>query len=533
MEESSGAGAEGRSWLRALLGIALATLGAGAFLIGSSLGPAGARPVGGNLPINEGAQLKTDINAHNSPTVVRNPRDADRLVVVNRIDTPRFSCGVHISSDGGAQWQDAELPFPAGEEEPPRCFAPDAAYSSDGSLYVSFVTLKGTGNTPNALWLVSSGDNGRSFSTPARVLPPAPPHVFQSRLTADPRVPNRLYLSYLSAEETASLAFAGPGNPIEFLRSDDGGATWVGPIRVSPQSRRRVIAPSTAVGPKGELYLLYLDLEEDRLNYEGGHEGQGGPPYEGTWTLVLARSTDSGETWKETEVDGNVASIERFIVFFPPSPSLAVDPGTGRVYVTFHDRRNGDPDVLLWSSGDAGQTFSEPVRVNDTPPRDGTAQYLPEAAVAPSGRVDILYYDRRTDPQDVKNEVSLQSSTDGGRTFGPRMRLSDADKPFSSRIGFGSERNMPDLGSRLGLVSTNTSALAVWTDTRGGTEASNKQDLGRAVVAFSEGSPLRGPLRVGGPVLIGVGLTILAWWAIGGPRRTGGPAASDPVTAAQ
>lgn len=517
---------QGRSWLRALLGIALATLGAGAFLIGSSLQAAGARPVGGNLPINEGAQLKTDINAHNSPTLVRNPRAADNLVVVNRIDTPRFSCGLHTSSDGGARWQDQELPFPAGEEDPPRCFAPDAAFSADGTLYVSFVTLKGTGNTPNALWLVSSSDNGRNFSTPARVVPPTPPqpfyHVFQSRLSADPKEPNRLYLSYLRADETGSLAFSKTGNPIEFLRSDDGGATWVGPIRVSPQSRERVISPSTAIGPKGEVYLLYLDLGEDRLDYEGAHEGQGGPAYGGTWSMVLARSTDGGETWQETVVDDKIRAIERFIVFFPPTPSLTVDPGNGRVFASFHDGRNGDPDVMLWRSGDGGLSFEQPVRVNDTAVGDGKAQYLPKVAVAPKGRVDVLYYDRRSDPENVKNEVSLQSSDDGGATFGPRMRLSDPNYPFSSKIGFGSERNMPDLGSRLGLVSTDTRALAVWTDTRGGTEASNKQDLGRAVVAFSDGSPFRQPLRIGGPVLMALGLFILLWWAMSGSNRERG-----------
>lgn len=520
MADSQSAAA-GRSWLRALLGIALATLGAGAFLIGSALEPAGARPVGGNLPINEGAQLKTDINAHNSPTVARNPRSPGHLVVVNRIDTPRFSCGLHTSSNGGVSWQDAELPFPAGEEDPPRCFAPDAAYSSDGTLYVSFVTLKGTGNTPNALWLVSSTDNARTFSTPARVLPPAPPHVFQSRLTADPKVPNRLYLSYLSAEETSSLAFPEPGNPIQILRSDDGGATWTGPNRVSPPSRGRVIAPNTAVGPEGEVYVLYLDLEDDRLDYDGGHEGQGGPAYQGTWSLVLARSGDRGDTWRQTVVDEGVVPIERFIVFFPPSPSLAVDPGSGRIFAAFHDGRQGDPDVLVWSSADGGQTFGSPVRVNDTPVKDGTAQYLPKVAVAPNGRVDVLYYDRRRDRSNVKNEVSLQSSTDGGQTFGPRIRVSDQDNPFSSKIGFGSERNMPDLGSRLGLVSSDSQAVAVWTDTRGGTEASNKQDLGRAIVAFSEGSWLRTPLRVGGPVLVALGLGILLWWAITRSRSGG------------
>jgi hypothetical protein len=47
-------------------------------------------------------------------------------------------------------------------------------------------------------------------------------------------------------------------------------------------------------------------------------------------------------------------------------------------------------------------------------------------------------------------------------------------------------------------------------DTRSGTEASNKQDLARAVVSFSDASPLRDPLRSAGPAAGVVGLLVLA-----------------------
>jgi hypothetical protein len=146
------------------------------------------------------------------------------------------------------------------------------------------------------------------------------------------------------------------------------------------------------------------------------------------------------------------------------------------------------------------------VRVNDTPRRDRTAQYLPEVAVAPGGRVDVVYYDRRADPRNVRNEVSLQSSVDGGRSFGARTTLSS--RPFDARIGFGADRGLPTLGSRLGLVSGRDDAVAVWSDTRAGTQASGKQDLVRAVVEV--GAPVRlRVLRFGGPVLLAAGLAML------------------------
>ena len=465
-------------WIGVICAVGLVAAGTGVALIALSSSQAATPVVRAVRPVNAGATDLRDIRANNSPTVVANPTDVANLVVVNRIDTPRFGCAMHVSFDAGTSWAPTTIPFPAGEEDPPRCFAPDAAFGSDGKLYVSFITLRGQGNTPSAAWVVSSGDGGRALSSPARASGPLPLHL---RLVADPTVSGRLYLTWLQAEDTGTLSLAGDDNPIVVSRSDDGGRTWAAPIRVSPPTRRRVIAPVPAVGPKGDVYLLYLDLGDDALDYNGGHQGRGGDPYPGRWSMVAARSHDGGSSWTEAVVESALVPADRFVVLFPPAPSLAVDLANGRLYAAFHDARHGDADVWLWSSTD-GTSFAPGVRVNDTRTGDATSQYLPRVGVAPSGRVDVVYYDRRADPANVMNEVSLQSSSDGGRSFGSRLRLSD--RSFDSGIGFGSERNMADLGSRLGLASSDSRALAVWADTRAGTVASNKQDLGAAVVEF-------------------------------------------------
>lgn len=495
---------------RPVAGVALLLLGLGAVLLAGALDvPAEAKVVGGNLPVNAGATDPADISAHNSPTLVRNPADGTNLAIANRIDSPQFSCAFHVSVDGGANWSQTPLPVPEGEE--PKCYAPDTAFGSDGVLHLVYVTLRGAGNVPNAVWAVSSRDGGRSLSLPVRVAPLAP-LAFQVRLVGDPTDPRRLYVVWLQAAATATLGFPETGYPIQFARSDDGGATWQGPERVSQPSRRRAVAPSIVAGPRGELYVAYLDLGDDRLDYNGGHEGKGGPPYGDTWTLVLARSSDRGATWSESVVDQRLVPTERFVVFLPPFPSVAVDPRNGRVYVGFHDGRDGDADVRVWASGDSGISFGPPRRVNDTPRRDGSSQYLPKLAVAADGRLDVLYYDRRADPENVRNDVALQSSFDDGASFAPMTRLSD--RPFDSRIGFGAERDMPDLGSRLGLVSTRAGTYAVWADTRAGTPVSGKQDLVRAVVEVSRPdrrppAALLGVRLVGGAVAL-AGLAVLA-----------------------
>ena len=506
-----------------VVAVALVAAGIGAIIVSSSYDtPRTARALGQNLAVNDGASNPLDLNANNSPTLVRNPLESGNLVVTNRIDSPSYSCALQVSFDGGGRWTQTAIPAPRGEE--PKCFASDAAFSSDGTLYVSYVTLKGRANAPNAVWISRSSDGGKTLSPPVKT--PLEPRSFQVRITADPRAPKRIFLTWLMADELGLYTFANTGNPIMAVRSDDGGVNWNEPTRVSSGTRSRVVAPSPAAGARpGELNVLYLDLGDDVLDYGGGHRGRGGPPYDGTWQLVLARSTDNGATWKESVVDDAIKPTERFIVFTPAFPSIAVDPDSGRVYAAFHDARSGDADVLLWSLPAGGGDWSGPVRVNDTPKGDATSQYLPEVAVAPNGRVDVMYYDRRADKTNVLNEVSLQASYDDGKTFLPRVKLSD--RASSSRIGFGQERNLADLGSRLALISTDEAAYGVWTDTRNGSRQTAKQDLGRGVVAFNDpprlSSAAKTALVIGGIALILIGLAV-ALMTAARSRRPSGPA---------
>jgi hypothetical protein len=514
----------GAGWLTtlpAVVGIALVLLGAGCAFVASGFerGASG-RIAGDTAPVNAGARVPADINAHNSPTLVANPTNAANLVVANKIDSPRFSCALHVSFDGGVHWNQTPIPLPAGEE--PKCYAPDVAFTTDGTLHLSFVTLKGRANAPNAVWVVRSPDGGQTLSDPIRARGDL---KFQVRLAADPTGPQRLYMTFLDARDVGLFKYTGPGNPLRVSRSDDGGRTWSSPVTLNAAARGRAIAPSPVVGPRGELYVLYLDLRDDVLDYEGGHRGRGGPPYPGRWHLVMARSTDRGATWEESVVDDEIVPAERFIAFTPPFPSLAVDRRSGTLYAGFHDARSGNPDVYVWTLGAGSRAWSAAKRVNDTRAPDDSSQLLPKLSVAPDGRLDVLYYDRRADRADIRNEVSLQSSFDGAKTFLPRLRLSD--KPFDSRIGYGSERDLPDLGSRLGLVSTQDRALGVWTDTRGGTRTNRKQDIARGLAAFAAPEDLSGTLktllRVVGVLLGLTGVLLIVYAAGRGQQRPGVP----------
>ena len=141
--------------------------------------------------------------------------------------------------------------------------------------------------------------------------------------------------------------------------------------------------------------------------------------------------------------------------------------------------------------------------------------------MAPNGRLDVLYYDRRADRTNVLNEVSLQASFDEGKTFLPRVEVSD--RAFSSRIGTGAERKLPDLGSRLGLVSTDTRATAYGPTRAAAACAPASRTSPAASSAFNDpprlSSAAETALRLGGIVLILLGAAV-ALAAVARRRRT-------------
>jgi hypothetical protein len=467
----------------------------------------------------------TRIDAINSPTILRNPRRSDNLVVTYRVDRPNYSAVLQHSQDGGKTWTATELPLPNGTRVcsatiagKPCPFAPDMVFDRNGRLYVIYVNLIGQGNGPENLWMSTSDDGGRTLEAPIRIAGGVG-EIFQARLAVAPD--GTLHIAWLQGGDTGNLSLLGK-NPIVAVRSNDGGTTWTQPTVISDSGRDRVGVPSPAVDGDGNVTVLYQDFKGDRRDFENLE----GPVFEDPFALVITRSLDGGQTWSRgIEFESGLVPTRRFLVYLPEFPSLAV-ARDGTIYATWMDGRNGDEDVFLKKSSDGGQTWSAPVRVNDNPVKDGTNQYLPRVAVSDDGRVDVLFYDRRRDSRNIMTDVVLASSTDGGRTFTNRRVSSES---FSSKIGpIVSELHGVDFGTKLGLDSQANQVVAAWTDTREGSEADGAQDIGTARVILPEDPPLLGswPVIVA-LFVIGAGSLLLAL-RVGAP---GHPAAEEKETA--
>lgn len=441
-------------------------------VLAGPVGAAGAPKVLPDVPVS-GLDERLQL-AQNSPALRADPTRPSFVVLANRLDNPEFGCTLHLSGDGGRGWIPVKpVPrLPPGVEQ---CYAPEVAFDRHGLLYYLFVGLAGPGNAPNGAFLVTSGNRGRTFSAPRRILGP---ERYMVRMALDPTVGarGRLHVVWVEAGSDPPLGgLAPPPNPIMSSWSDDGGRTFSAPVRIS-DPQRRVVAPALALGPDHAVHVLYYDLEDDRRDYQGLE----GPAWDGRWSLHLTSSADGGRTFAApvTVDDGLVPSERVMLIYTMPAPALAVGP-SGALYAAWSDARNGDRDVFTRRSTDGGRRWKPVVRIDDDTVGSGRDQYLPALSVAPTGRVDALFLDRRGDPANVRNDTYLASSTDGGASFGPNVRVTGeaSDTTIGTRYDVPSATGLVEFGSRLGLLSLPDRVVAAWPDTRNGEIGKYSQDV--------------------------------------------------------
>jgi len=428
--------------------------------------------VGRETPVS--AMNMPAMAANNSPAPASDPTDHDFMVMANRIDGPQFGCALHASYDGGRGWLPVH-PITGLPQGVDRCYAPEVDFDGAGRLHYLFVGLHGAGNSPVGVFLTTSSDRARHFTPPRQILG-AERYMVHMAIDRDDGARGRLHLVWLEAGSSPTTGGYGPPpNPMMSAFSDDGGKTFSRPVQVSDAGRGRVVAPAMALTSDHMVHVLYYDLGDDTRDYEGLE----GPVWEGRWSLVLSSSADAGAHFgRGVVVDSDIVPPQRvMLIYTMPAAALAAD--ADRVYVAWTDGRGGDWDALMRSSSDRGATWSAAQRLNDDPVRDGRHQYLPQLRVAPRGRLDALFYDRRNDALNQANDVYYTSSTDHGRTFSRNLRLTTlaSDTRIGPHYAVTSARGLVEFGGRVALESDEDRVVAAWTDTRNEGRAPRAQDI--------------------------------------------------------
>lgn len=509
---------------RAAAALALLAVGAGVSLAAGffprrQLTPASPR-VWPEVPVTTMDLVNSAGN--NSPLLAADPTEERFVVLANRQDGPDFSCSVQLSGDGGRSWLtvNAVPNLPPGAE---KCYSPEAAFDAEGRLYYLFVGLAGPGNSPTGVFLTTSTDRGQTFIPPQQVLGPERYSV-RMALDRDMGKRGRIHLVWVEARTDPPVGgFAPVPNPIMAAYSDDGGKTFSPPVQVSDPDRARVVGPALALGADHRVHVLYYDLRDDVRDYQGLE----GPTWEGNWSLVATTSNDGGRRFEPgVVVDDQLVPPERIMLIFTMPPPALVADGSGHVYAAWHDTRNGDWDVFLRRSPDGGRRWDPPRRLNDDAMGNGRHQYLPRLSLAPNGRLDAVFYDRRASAENRGNDVSYTSTTDG-HNIDPNLRLTTqgSDSHIGPQYGVPSAERLFEFGSRIALLSQRSKAVAAWTDTRNTSRSTSAQDIFATQIDVPHRPEPSWAARLAGVALAAGGLAGLAAARRRNRRRAEAPVA--------
>ena len=258
----------------------------------------------------------------------------------------------------------------------------------------------------------------------------------------------RLYIAWAE--------FNGLGrSPIDLAYSDNNGTSWTGPIRVSDAGHQFDQDATPRVGPDGAVYVSFINGPNEK-SLKGN-------------AALIAKSTDGGNTWSQSftaaTIPNPTASIPNVLYRGGTNVTTTVDQRTGDVVLVFDDATTGalnEYSVRTLVPGDLSG-WSAPVRIKATT----STQFFPWLSSAPNGRVDLVYYDRACDSNDVLLCVTLSSTNDDGATWSSVAITStgfDGDK-FQACVQFVDPPNCGVffIGDYIAVASTKTKAQVMWT----------------------------------------------------------------------
>jgi uncharacterized repeat protein (TIGR01451 family) len=373
-----------------------------------------------------------------------------------------FFTGVFESFDGGETWEQEQ---PAGIERYSLTSDPVNTFDNAGNGYFTLLT-----RAPVGLDMLKKPRGGAW----------GPPVVVDRTTTTDKQwiIADQDWLEQSPHAGNVYMSWTDVGSgQIVFARSTNGNQSWSAPPVVLAAGELQGSIPG--VGPSGTVYVIY------GRNIFGGGDG----------AIDWVKSTDGGLTFTLPATAAQLRSIPFQLPnssFRTPAslPAFAVSPTDEYLYVAWSDNRNGDADIYLARSLDGGATWSEPARLNDDPLSNGVDQIQPQVAVAPNGRVSVMWFDRRLPCPDLtwipRDHVGRENfcidtfmtrSHDDGATWEPNLRASAQSWDWSlnlpmvdARTGF--------IGDYQGLAATRDFDYPFWNATANlGRNPQNRQQI--------------------------------------------------------
>ena len=343
---------------------------------------------------------------------------------------------VYTSLDGGKSWKETLEVHVGNLAGDPVC-----PYGIGDAAYFVVLTTK----DPAKLVLYRSENAGVTWTKSWEM-----PFIDRENLVVDDTGGKYQGRVYINGTGSVPGIESGSKTAVTMFTSRDGGATFQGPALRSSTDQQNVVGMgNTVVLSDGTLVTLF-GHQKNTATLEGRENR---PNSANSWLRVV-RSDDGGDTLSTgTIVSGWFMDRERSQGSH--IPWLAVDTKTAafkdRLYAVWDDARSGRLEVLLSYSSDKGKTWSKPVTVSDdraaADPEQGPDQIMPLVAVNKDGIVGVAWYDRREHKDNAGWWMRFAASLDGGETFLPSVRVSDAPNsyganevwPIGARVSGGGE----------------------------------------------------------------------------------------------
>lgn len=350
-------------------------------------------------------------------TVVEPDTFAHGSTVVGAFQVGRFfsggstDIGFARSDDGGATWGTTGvlpgLTFSAGAAVPYERVS-DASVAFDakhGAWLISSIPLLPNLVVPTVL-VNRSTDDGRNWSTPVSVPPPAAKVV---NLDKNWTVCDNHTTSPFFGHCYTEMDNFGAGDVELMSTSTDGGLTWSTPIPTAGNDKG--LGGQPLVQPNGTVIVPFESLNNK---------------------IEAFRSTDGGQSWAK----GVAVSSVRFKgvaggLRTSPLPSAEID-GAGKAYVAWEDcrfRASCSANDIVFSTSADGVNWTAAARVPIDPVTSGVDHFIPGLAVDPatSGTTTHLgltyYFYPAACSGACQLEVGFISSPDGGAHWGTATQL--------------------------------------------------------------------------------------------------------------
>lgn len=366
-------------------------------------------------------------DAANEPAISVNPTDGNKMMIAwrqfNSITSDFRQAGWGYTSDAGMTWT-----FPGVLQN--NIFRSDPVTKSDevgNFFYLSLQSTQSESFFCDDVWRSTNGGQTFTEQSPDRAGHGGDKEWFTIDTT------NGTGHGFLYQFWTGFFAcdFG------EFDRSTDSGMTWQSPINI-PNS------PDTGamdVDTNGNLFLAGGGAPFYCVRSSNAQNPNVTPTFDRVTQVNLGGDLIQGG------INGIGLCGQTFVAI-----DRSGGPTNNNVYVLASVLPPGrsTTDVMFTRSTDDGQTFTAPVRINDDPNPQNDWHWFGTLAVAPNGRIDVVWYDTRNGGNHINSQLFYSWSTDGGLTWAPNIAVSNV---FNPQAGFPQNQK---IGDYITVVSDNT-----------------------------------------------------------------------------